>query len=115
MKNWNRDVLFEFHLKFWNTTSIGIPVRSLILGRQTSNWYNSLKSLIILFLQIVQDALDSAQKGRTSITIAHRLSTIKNVDQIYIIENGQIVEHGTHEELIKSQGIYHKLWNNSVH
>ena len=77
--------------------------------------YNSLKSLIILFLQIVQDALDSAQKGRTSITIAHRLSTIKNVDQIYIIENGQIVEHGTHEELIKSQGIYHKLWNNSVH
>jgi len=65
--------------------------------------------------KIVQDALDSAQKGRTSITIAHRLSTIKNVDQIYIIENGQIVEHGTHEELIKSQGIYHKLWNNSVH
>ena len=66
-------------------------------------------------LQIVQDALDAAQVGRTSITIAHRLSTIKNVDQIYIIDNGQIVEHGSHEELLKQQGFYHKLWNNSVH
>ena len=35
-----RDVLFEFHLKFWNTASIGIPVRSLLKGRQTSNWSN---------------------------------------------------------------------------
>jgi len=65
--------------------------------------------------KIVQDALDAAQVGRTTITIAHRLSTIKDVDQIYIIENGQIVEHGSHEELLKQQGHYHKLWNNSVH
>merc|ERR1719362_969649 len=65
--------------------------------------------------KIVQDALDAAQVGRTTITIAHRLSTIKNVDQIYIIDNGQIVEHGSHEELLKQQGHYHKLWNNSVH
>merc|ERR1712083_1202667 len=65
--------------------------------------------------KIVQDALDVAQIGRTSITIAHRLSTIKNVNQIYIINNGQIVEHGSHEELLKQQGFYHKLWNNSVH
>ena len=36
----SRDVLFEFHLKFWNTASIGIPVRSLLKGRQTSNWSN---------------------------------------------------------------------------
>jgi len=65
--------------------------------------------------KIVQDALDAAQVGRTSITIAHRLSTIKGVDQIYIIDNGQIVEHGNHEELLKQQGLYHKLWSNSVH
>lgn len=65
--------------------------------------------------KIVQDALDAAQVGRTTITIAHRLSTIKNVDQIYIIDNGQIVEHGSHEELLNQQGHYHKLWNNSVH
>ena len=69
----------------------------------------------LLLFQIVQDALDAAQVGRTTITIAHRLSTIKNVDQIYIIDNGQIVEHGSHEELLKQQGHYHKLWNNSVH
>ena len=63
---------------------------------------------------MVQDALDAAQKGRTSITIAHRLSTIKDVDQIYIIEKGSIVESGTHEQLLQAKGFYHKLWNNSA-
>ena len=63
---------------------------------------------------MVQDALDAAQKGRTSITIAHRLSTIKDVDQIYIIEKGSIVESGTHEQLLQAKGVYHKLWNNSA-
>ena len=62
----------------------------------------------------MQDALDAAQVGRTSITIAHRLSTIKGADQIYIIEKGEIVENGTHEQLIQSKGIYYKLWNNSA-
>ena len=65
--------------------------------------------------KVVQDALDAAQVGRTSITIAHRLSTIKNVDQIYIIEKGQITEHGTHNQLLERQGSYFKLWNNSAH
>ena len=65
--------------------------------------------------KVVQDALDAAQVGRTSITIAHRLSTIKGADQIYIIEKGEIVENGTHEQLIQSKGIYYKLWNNSAH
>merc|ERR1719150_827082 len=64
--------------------------------------------------KIVQDALDAAQVGRTSITIAHRLSTIKNVNQIYIIEKGQITEHGTHNQLLEQQGSYFKLWNNSA-
>ena len=64
--------------------------------------------------KVVQDALDAAQVGRTSITIAHRLSTIKNVDQIYIIEKGQITEHGAHNQLLEQQGSYFKLWNNSA-
>jgi len=64
--------------------------------------------------KIVQDALDAAQVGRTSITIAHRLSTIKGASQIYIIEKGQVVEAGTHEELLDSQGAYYRLWNNST-
>merc|ERR1712013_157167 len=64
--------------------------------------------------KVVQDALDSAQIGRTSITIAHRLSTIKGADQIYIIEKGEIVEFGTHDKLLQAKGVYHKLWNNSA-
>ena len=64
--------------------------------------------------KVVQDALDSAQIGRTSITIAHRLSTIKGADQIYIIEKGKIVESGTHDKLLQAKGVYHKLWNNSA-
>ena len=64
--------------------------------------------------KVVQDALDAAQVGRTSITIAHRLSTIKSADQIYIIEQGKITEHGTHTQLLEQQGSYFKLWNNSA-
>lgn len=65
--------------------------------------------------KMVQDALDEAQAGRTSITIAHRLSTIASADQIFVIEKGEVVESGTHEELINRRAIYAKLWNNSAH
>lgn len=64
--------------------------------------------------KIVQDALDAAQVGRTSITIAHRLSTIKNATRIFIIEKGQMVESGTHDELLAEEGAYYRLWNNSA-
>ena len=58
----------------------------------------------------VQDAMDVLMEGRTSIIIAHRLATIKNVDQIYVIEDGKVVEQGTHIELTEKQdGIYKKL------
>ena len=60
--------------------------------------------------KVVQEALDRAQQGRTSITIAHRLSTIKNSDQIYVVEKGRIVEHGTHDQLINMRASYFKLW-----
>jgi len=65
--------------------------------------------------KIVQDALDAAQEGRTSITIAHRLSTIKDVDVIFVIQKGEVAEQGNHEELLELQGIYYKLWNKSTH
>ena len=64
--------------------------------------------------KVVQEALDKAQQGRTSITIAHRLSTIKNSGQIYVVENGRIVEHGTHSQLIDMRGSYFKLWNSDT-
>lgn len=64
--------------------------------------------------KIVQDALDAAQEGRTSISIAHRLSTIKDSDVIFVIEKGKVAENGTHEELLASRGIYYNLWNKST-
>ncbi len=59
--------------------------------------------------KIVQEALDRAQRDRTSITIAHRLSTIRNSDLICVIHNGMIAERGTHEELLALHGFYYRL------
>jgi len=60
--------------------------------------------------KLVQDALDKLMEGRTSLIIAHRLSTIRNVDQIFVIDGGQIVEAGTHDELADiSGGVYQGL------
>lgn len=58
----------------------------------------------------IQDALDVALKGRTSIVIAHRLSTIMAADQILALSDGVIAQSGTHEELLKQEGIYQKLF-----
>ena len=59
--------------------------------------------------KIVQEALDKARKGRTTIVIAHRLSTIQTTDVIVSIENGHVVEMGTHKDLMKNQGLYYDL------
>lgn len=61
--------------------------------------------------KIVQDALDKLMMGRTSFVIAHRLSTIFNADQIFVVENGHLREHGTHEELLAAGGLYSNLYN----
>jgi ATP-binding cassette subfamily B (MDR/TAP) protein 1 len=60
--------------------------------------------------KVVQEALDRASQGRTCIIIAHRLSTVKDVDEILVVDKGQIKEHGKHEDLIQLKGIYHQLW-----
>ncbi|MDL2331142.1 ATP-binding cassette domain-containing protein, partial [Odoribacter sp. OttesenSCG-928-A06] len=59
--------------------------------------------------KLVQEALDNLMKHRTSIVIAHRLSTIKNADKICVFHEGEIVETGTHDELLALNGIYSKL------
>jgi ATP-binding cassette subfamily B protein len=59
---------------------------------------------------LVQQALSGALQGRTSIVIAHRLSTVRNADQILVIEDGRVVEHGTHDDLLASGGLFAELY-----
>ena len=76
----------------------------LILDEATSSVDTRLE-------KILQDAMQKVMKGRTSFVIAHRLSTIKSADLILVINNGDIVEQGTHEELLAKKGEYEKLYN----
>lgn len=57
----------------------------------------------------VQRALENASKGRTTISIAHRLSTIRNADEIHVVEDGNIIESGSHDELLRRRGRYLEL------
>jgi len=59
--------------------------------------------------RLVQVALENMMKNRTSIVIAHRLSTIQNADEIVVLNKGEIVEQGKHNELIAKKGVYKKL------
>merc|ERR1711974_126598 len=59
--------------------------------------------------KVVQDALDKARAGRTTLVVAHRLSTIRTADIIVAIEEGRVKEMGTHDELMVKEGLYHSL------
>lgn len=61
--------------------------------------------------KVVQEALDNAAQGRTTIAVAHRLSTIQNADVIYVFDQGRIVESGTHAELLRKKGRYYEMVN----
>lgn len=61
--------------------------------------------------QLIQDSMEQLRKGRTAFTIAHRLSTVRNADIILVLDKGDIVEVGNHEELIEKKGFYYKLYN----
>ncbi len=65
--------------------------------------------------KIVQDGMDNLMRGRTTFVIAHRLSTVRNSDCIMVLENGHIIERGTHDQLIEQQGKYYQLYTgNSI-
>ena len=66
---------------------------------------------------MIQKAITEITKDKTVIMIAHRLSTVKNVDKIYVVDNGRIVEEGSHDALVENKGLYSRMWdefNNSI-
>ncbi len=80
----------------------------LVLDEATSSLDSESETLI-------QDALETLMKGKTTIVIAHRLSTIRKMDRIVVIDDGKIIEQGKHEELLKAEkGTYQKLWDIQV-
>ena len=76
----------------------------LILDEATSSVDTRLEGLI-------QKAMDKVMEGRTSFVIAHRLSTIRDADLILVMDQGQIIEQGTHNSLLAKKGFYEKLYN----
>jgi ABC-type multidrug transport system fused ATPase/permease subunit len=62
----------------------------------------------------IQEALVGLMRDKTVIAIAHRLSTLREMDRIVIVENGRIVEDGSHDELVNLGGVYASLWNSQV-
>jgi len=83
--------------------AMAIHPKILILDEATANIDTETEDLI-------QTALEKMRKGRTTIAIAHRLSTIQDADLILVLHQGQIVERGTHQELLKIKGLYHKMY-----
>ncbi|MCK4274181.1 MAG: ATP-binding cassette domain-containing protein, partial [Dehalococcoidales bacterium] len=77
--------------------------RILILDEATSNVDTNTE-------RIMQKALRKLTGGRTCLTIAHRLSTVTGADRIIVLEQGRIVEEGSHKELLAKQGLYHKMF-----
>ncbi|MGA9175285.1 MAG: ATP-binding cassette domain-containing protein, partial [Thermoactinomyces sp.] len=83
--------------------TMALDPKVLILDEATANVDTETE-------EAIQEALSKMRKGRTTIAIAHRLSTIQDADLILVLHRGEIVERGTHQELLAKQGLYHKMY-----
>ena len=85
--------------------------RTLLLNPQILILDDSTSSVDMETEYLIQQALDAVMRGRTTFVVASRLRTIKNADQILVLDEGQIVERGTHDELLRHNGPYRKLYD----
>ena len=83
--------------------------RSLISVRNVME-----KVLWIVLNAMVQESIDKLMHGRTTFVIAHRLSTVKNSDCIIVLEQGRIIERGTHDQLLEQKGKYYQLYTGNA-
>ena len=90
-----------------NPTWILKDPRIIILDEATSSVDTRLEKML-------QEAMHRVMDGRTSFVIAHRLSTVRNADLILVVDHGDIVEQGTHEELLAKKGVYEKLYHSGT-
>ena len=78
--------------------------RILVLDEATSSVDTQTEAL-------VQEALESLMRGRTTFVIAHRLSTVRKATEIAVLDSGRIIERGSHADLLALEGLYHRLYN----
>ena len=84
------------------------------LGKDIEEQKQAVAKTAEVIVDLVQQGMDGLMYGRTTFVIAHRLSTVKNADCIMVLEQGRIIERGTHDQLIEAKGRYYQLYTGNA-
>ena len=90
---------------------MNIEISEFIQSRRAKNKQPVIKQKSIVLKNNILNKFIDIRKGKTNIIISHRVSTLANSDEIIVIENGEIIQKGIHEELIKKEGFYQEIYN----